>query len=233
MSNLRYFISGSATAFNNIYLATAADASTRKYKSILKAYRVLVDLVPELMFVDEYTDLVKSDPDVRLLSRGEIESLPVEQRILHDSMTVMFTVNRGITHELVRHRPAAWAQESTRYCNYQLDKFNTEITVIDPLYYKDRPAEYEIWKTACEYAEKSYFDLKDSGSKPEEARDVLPHATKVDIAMTAPLHEFIHFSRMRVPSSAHPQMREVVVPFFDQCLAKDPDVFNRVFNKKS
>jgi thymidylate synthase (FAD) len=230
--NRVYLISGSATALNNIYLASAADPSIRRFKSVLKVYKALVELVPEIMFVDDYTDSISSD-GIRLLSREEIEYLPVEARILHDSLTVMFTVNRGITHELVRHRPAAWAQESTRYCNYQLDKFNNEISVIDPIYYKDRPNEYEIWRDACEYAEKAYFDLKNNGSKPEEARDILPHATKVDIAMTAPLHEYIHFFRMRVPNSAHPQMREVTIPFYEQCLEQIPSVFTRVFEKKS
>ena len=134
--------------------------------------------------------------------------------------SVKFTVNRGVTHELVRHRPASYAQESTRYCNYSGNKFGSEITVISPLYYSDgtkvEPISpmYTKWKQGCEHCEKTYFELIELGATAQMARGNLPTDLKADIVCTASLHEWLHIFDMRCDSPAHPQIREVMIPLY-------------------
>ena len=135
-----------------------------------------------------------------------------ESVIEHEKITLMFITDRGITHEIVRHRLGSYSQESTRYCNYANDKFGNEITVIDPFYYKNRPAEYALWKKSCEEAEKNYFDLLAAGSTPQEARAVLPNSLKTEIVVTYNIREWRHFLRVRCDKGAHPQIREIALP---------------------
>lgn len=145
-----------------------------------------------------------------ILKRGH------ESVIEHEAVTVRMICDRGVTHEIVRHRIASYSQESTRYCNYAGDKFNNQITVIDPaggFTYdpddeKDR-ARYEAWKEAMENAEKSYFKMLDLGATPQEARAVLPNSLKTEIVITMNLRSWRNFFRLRCDSHAHPQMREV------------------------
>lgn len=145
-----------------------------------------------------------------ILKRGH------ESVIEHESVTVRMTCDRGITHEIVRHRIASYSQESTRYCNYSNDKFGNEITVIDlasGFQYdlnneKDR-AKYEVWTEAMENAEKSYFKMIELGATPQEARSLLPNSLKTEIVITMNLRAWRNFFRLRCDSHAHPQMREV------------------------
>lgn len=127
---------------------------------------------------------------------------------------VMFTTNRGITHELTRHRPCSFAMESTRYCNYGKDKFGGELTFIKPCFNDildgTRSA---VWEMSMEMAEKSYMKLIAAGAKPEAARDVLPHAIKADIWMCATEDEWQHILDLRYhekTGKAHPQMKELM-----------------------
>lgn len=130
----------------------------------------------------------------------------------HGSLSVRFICDRGVSHEIVRHRLAAYCQESTRYCNYANDQFNGEITVIAPYFFsKDTPV-YRIWKKACENAETAYFDLLNEGCTPQEARSVLPNSLKTEVVMTADLREWRHFLKLRCTLAAHPQMREIALP---------------------
>ena len=147
------------------------------------------------------------------------------QRLIHEYMTVKFTVDRGVSHEIVRHRMASYAQESTRYCNYSKDGFGGEITVIAPNFFRPNTPEYDCWKRSCKNAEHDYFELIKSGATPQQARSVLPNSLKTEIVMTACLQEWIHFFKMRVPMAAHPQMREVTVPLFKQLINDKPEIF--------
>lgn len=139
-----------------------------------------------------------------------------ESVIEHESVTVRLTCDRGVTHEIVRHRIASYSQESTRYCNYAGDKFGNEITVIDlagGFEYdmnneKDR-AKYEVWTKAMEASEKYYFEMLELGASPQEARSILPNSLKTEIVMTMNLRSWRNFFRLRCDSHAHPQMREV------------------------
>lgn len=139
-----------------------------------------------------------------------------ESVIEHESVTVRMICDRGITHEIVRHRIASYSQESTRYCNYMGDKFGNEITVIDIAggfeYDLDNETDlkkYEAWMRAMENAEKSYFEILELGATPQEARSVLPNSLKTEIVMTMNLRAWRNFFRLRCDSHAHPQMREV------------------------
>lgn len=118
-------------------------------------------------------------------------------------------IKRGVSHEIVRHRLAAFCQESTRYCNYGKEGFGGEITVIRPSTFAKTDSTYHIWKRSCENAEVAYFDLLNEGCTPQEARSVLPNSLKTEVVMTADLREWRHFCRMRCPVAAHPDMRVV------------------------
>lgn len=132
-----------------------------------------------------------------------------EAVIEHGSLSVRFVCDRGVSHEIVRHRLAAYCQESTRYCNYTNEKFNSEITVIKPVFFSEGTPSWEFWKDACEVAEGAYFDLLEFGCTPQEARSVLPNSLKTEVVMTGNIREWRHFLRLRTSPAAHPQMREV------------------------
>lgn len=147
---------------------------------------------------------------INLLKRGH------ESVIEHETITIRLTCDRGITHEIVRHRIASYSQESTRYCNYAGDKFGNQITVIDlasgfeyDLTNENDRAKYEVWTKAMETAEKYYFQMLELGATPQEARSILPNSLKTEIVMTMNLRSWRNFFRLRCDSHAHPQMREV------------------------
>lgn len=132
--------------------------------------------------------------------------------IEHEYVTVKFICDRGISHEIVRHRIASYSQESTRYCNYSNDKFGKEITVIKPYFWFEGSTRYAMWKMAMQYAEDAYFALLSEGAKPEEARSVLPNSLKTEIVVTFNIREWRHFFTLRTSKKAHPQMRELARP---------------------
>lgn len=139
-----------------------------------------------------------------------------ESVIEHESISVKVICDRGVSHEIVRHRIASYSQESTRYCNYSEGKFDGQITVIDPATgFKWDMSEHSdarkwmIWCDAVRYAELAYKDLIKAGATPQEARSVLPNSLKTELVMTMNLREWRHFIRLRDSKAAHPQMREV------------------------
>jgi thymidylate synthase, flavin-dependent len=130
----------------------------------------------------------------------------------HSSISVKFVVDRGVSHEIVRHRLASYSQESTRYCNYADGKFGNQITVIEPFFFGDRISRFSAWCEAMAYAEEHYDYLLSLGATPQEARSVLPNSLKTEIWMTANLREWLHFFTLRCSKAAHPQMRQVAIP---------------------
>ena len=146
-----------------------------------------------------------------------------ESVIEHENVTVRFVCDRGVTHEIVRHRIASYSQESTRYCNYSGDKFDNQITVIDlasgfqyDFSKENDKAKYEVWTKAMENAEQSYFRMLELGATPQEARSVLPNSLKTEIVVTMNLRSWRNFFRLRVDSHAHPQMREVATMLYEE-----------------
>lgn len=150
---------------------------------------------------------------IRQISVNELVS--TYQRLVHEDVSVKFICDRGVTHEIVRHRPASFCQESTRYCNYRKGKFGGEITVIKPCFFKENSTRYLNWFVACESAETAYNAILEDGGTPQEARDVLPNSLKTELIMTAPLMEWCHFFNLRMSPAAHPQMQEVASYAYD------------------
>lgn len=148
--------------------------------------------------------------------------------IEHSSLSVKFTVDRGVSHELVRHRIASFAQESTRYCNYSNDKFGNEITVVKPCFWDDKSMNYIIWETAMKTAEETYFRLLEIGATPQEARSVLPNSLKTEITITANYREWRNFFKLRTEQAAHPQMREVTIPLLKELQKRIPIIFDDI-----
>lgn len=163
-----------------------------------------------------------------------------EAMIEHSTLSVKFIVDRGISHELVRHRIASFAQESTRYCNYSKDKFSSECSFIDiepgimlDNKMKKMSAEnisliLSEWNTAMEDAEKHYFKMLEFGATPQIARAVLPNSTKTEITITANYREWRNFFKLRTSQTAHPQMREIVVPLLNELKTKIPVIFDDI-----
>lgn len=132
-----------------------------------------------------------------------------ESVLEHVSVTARFICDRGVSHEIVRHRIGAYSQESTRYCNYSNGKFGGEITVIKPCFWKCDPFLHAVWAMAVKDAEEAYFRLLRSGATPQEARAVLPNSLKTALIVTYDLREWRHFLRLRCAPDAHPQMQQV------------------------
>jgi len=148
----------------------------------------------------------------------------------HFNVTAKFVCDRGVSHEIVRHRLASYCQESTRYCNYSKDGFGNEITVIEPCYLDkaDESPAYTHWLQACSDAERHYFDMLGSGCTPQEARAVLPNSLKTEVVMTANIREWRHFFKLRCANAAHPQMREVAAMLLKQFYSECPLLFQDV-----
>lgn len=152
-----------------------------------------------------------------------------EAMLEHANLTVRFVVDRGVSHELVRHRVASFAQESTRYCNYSQDKFGKEITFIKPFFLKKGSEAYKDWESACSSAESCYMLMLDDGCTPEEARCVLPNSLKTEVVMTANMREWKHFFRLRAlgeTGKPHPQMQEVALPLLHDLQKYLPEIFD-------
>lgn len=149
-----------------------------------------------------------------------------ESVIEHQSLTVRFVCDRGVTHEIVRHRLAAYSQESTRYCNYSKGKFGGELSFIRPFFFTGEAL--AEWEKAMSAVETTYLRLLEMGSSPEQARSILPNSLKTEIVMTANLREWRHFFRMRAAAAAHPQMRQVAIPLLLELKAELPELFGEI-----
>ena len=172
----------------------------------------------------------KTSPDSarKLLSR--IVRLGHDSVLEHISVTVRIVCDRGVTHELVRHRLCSFSQESTRYANYAQDKFGSEITVIRPYFWAKDDARYEVWLGAMQACEDAYLRLVDAGATAQEARAVLPNSLATKIAMTANLREWPHVFKLRCDLPAHPDMRQTMQPIMLGMLDLYPSVFQPVHN---
>jgi thymidylate synthase (FAD) len=146
-----------------------------------------------------------------------------ESVLEHASATFRIVCDRGVSHELVRHRIASYSQESTRYCCYGKEKFGNEITVIKPPYL-DEIAE-AAWREAVNASECNYMLLIDHGITAQIARSVLPTCLKTEVVMTANFREWKHFLRLRTSQAAHPQMCEVAMLIGAELKKLSPTVF--------
>ena len=174
---------------------------------------------------DKITDS-SAEPFVqRILNSGHLSVIE------HAYATVRIICDRGVTHEIVRHRLASYSQESTRYANYSQDKFGNEITVIDPCFWEKSDPQYKLWHEAMLFAEKSYLTLVAQGATAQQARSVLPNSLKTEIVVSCNLREWRHIFGLRCASGAHPQMREIMLPLLAEMSTKVPALFDDLFEK--
>ena len=210
-----YIMSFSATTLNYILKAYEENPISNKAMNTIGCF--MANKFPELIFNSEiYDDDTYKSNDISLLTMGEINNLPMPLQLIHNWISVKFITHIGISHEIVRHRPASYAQESTRYCTYTKNKFGNELTFIEPIFINDKER-YKIWEKQMKSAESAYRELITAGSTAQEAAAVLPKSTKTEIVMTARLIEWNHFFKMRADGAAHPQMQELAFPLFHEC----------------
>lgn len=153
----------------------------------------------------------------RLIERGH------DAMLEHASASFKIITDRGISHEIVRHRIASFAQESTRYCNYAGSKFGGGISVVEPIGITHD--QREIWIDACLSDETDYLEMLENGCTPQIARAVLPTSLKTEIVMTANLREWRHFIKLRAASAAHPQIRPIAMAIHGYLMEVAPSVF--------
>lgn len=158
-------------------------------------------------------EAVAQDADV-VIERQKLEDvdrLPAPLRKRHRFVSVRFIVNRAVTHELVRHRPCSFLQESQRYCRYSQDKFDNQVTFIKPMFFQEGSEEYELWQEAMEMTERHYLKLLET-TTPQAARTVLPNSCKTEIIVYCNLEEWQHIFSLRTSPAAEPSMREIMIP---------------------
>lgn len=148
-----------------------------------------------------------------------------ESVIEHEKITVKIICDRGITHEIVRHRLASYTQESTRYCDYF--KLGS-IVVISPFFFENDKKKWKIWEKTMKACEKGYNHLRKLGASSQEARSVLPNSLKTEVVITYNLREWRHFLKLRTARGAHPQMREIAIPLLREFQRRIPVIFDDI-----
>lgn len=167
-----------------------------------------------------------------------------ESVLEHEKISILFVCDRGVSHEIVRHRIASFSQESTRYCNYSQDKFKSQITFIQPLWISDEQIEMvqimneknymqvaettKVWYASISESEHAYNLLLKLGWQPQQARSILPNSLKTEIVVTANIREWRTIFKQRTSKAAHPQMRELMCPLLDELKVAIPVVFNDI-----
>lgn len=197
---------------------------------IIKPYAEILQATPDLENLIELAGRVcyKSEDRICEGSAATLISRLMESKhesvLEHGAITVRFVCDRGVSHELVRHRLASFSQESTRYCNYGKAG---EVTFIDIFGgFPDVSQEcVDLWRLALIDAERYYLSMLKNGSTPQEARSVLPNSLKTEVVMTANPREWLHIFRLRCARTAHPQMREVMIPLQTEFQKRWPVIF--------
>lgn len=222
----RYMVSGNLRAWYNFFKFAKQygySIPVTVFDSVNNASKHIFDEFADNVGIQEGCEYFFKSSTPNAILVIDFNELTSEERMIHEDISILFTVDRGVTHELVRHRNCSFAQESTRYCNYNLGKFGQEITVIEPCFWDITPengtsesiACYNAWHDSCVFAEAQYFNIINNGGTPQQARDVLPTSVKAEIAMTTNLSEWKHIFNLRACDAtgpAHPQMKEVMIP---------------------
>lgn len=216
--------------------------------------QVIADITTAARTCYKSEDVRTKEKDKALVKRL-IESKH-EAMLEFSDVTVKFTTSIGITREIIRHRLSSFANESTRYCNYNKDKFNSEITFIIPSYLDIPEGNYTYWDSdwvdmdkmkiqlpaddkntvsnwlfALNHAETTYQILSNKGWKAEQAREVLPMSTKSELCMKANLREWRHFFELRCSTAAHPDIRVLALDLLKQMHEKIPVIFDDLYEK--
>ena len=214
-------ITGSVRAFRELLMFHPDCAVVRASCAFLNArhpYFFSTILPPDGLEAD-------SSITVSKVGLSDVDRLPVAQFVKHRHIAVKFIVNRAVTHEIVRHRPCSFLQESQRYCRYSDDKFGSEVTFIKPMFFAENSPEYAIWEKAMRDTEQMYLQLLET-STPQAARTVLPNSCKTEIIVYANLAEWLHIFRLRTSRAAEPSMREVMIPLEQNFQQRFPAIFS-------
>jgi thymidylate synthase (FAD) len=221
-------------------------------KIIDQSYQIklLADFGPQSELIEDCgrvayqsEDLIneESAPKFVKMIRGRNHGAVLE----HSMMTVKFITDRGVSHELVRHRLASFTQESSRYCNYSKGKFDNQVTFIRPPWVTEKvlgvwgstEGRVEIpidlsnvdstWFSSIAMTEIMYLGLLRDGWSPQQARSVLPNSLKTQIAVTTNFREWLHIFQLRaIEKTAHPQMRDLMIPLYQECRRRAPHLFD-------
>lgn len=226
----RYVVSASARGLNDMFAKTSEDIDTDNMAANVIyclediVHRIMIDYGCKELFAEHFkeTPVAVDMHRVRVIKYFNLLS-DIEYKA-HAWFSVHFVCDRGVTHEMVRHRDASFAQESTRYCNYSKGKYGSELTVIKPLFWAEGSEEYRLWELACKYDEKLYKNLTKMGAKAQEARSILPNSLKTEIVITAQVYEWVHIFNLRsigTTGAPHPQMKEIMKPVLEEMLSKN------------
>lgn len=213
-------VSGSVRAFREMF-QSHGNTKLIKAMTVFLAGRhplFFFDLEPKCGWLPQEGVLVEK------LTLAEVDKLPANLLAKHRHIGVKFYVNRAITHEIVRHRPCSYLQESQRYCRYSEDKFGSEVTFIKPMFFDEGSDEYRLWEKAMEDTEKIYLKLLETTS-PQAARTVLPNSCKTELITYCNLLEWMHIFRLRTSQAAEPSMREIMNPLLIEFKKRFPAVF--------
>ena len=216
-------ITGSVRAFRELYQANPTVKLVKAIAEYLGSRHPLFyeDLLPD-------RGLMKQEGvQVEKIPLETVDAFPADLLAKHRHVAVLFVVNRAITHEIVRHRPVSYLQESQRYCRYSQDKFGNEVTFIKPMFFKEGSDEYSLWEKAMQDTEKIYLKLLESSS-PQAARTVLPNSCKTELITFANLLEWLHIFKLRTSKGAEPSMREVMIPLLHEFQEKYPTIFDGI-----
>jgi len=200
---------------HNTYACTGSIRAWREF--VLKGDSVdLSESIGNYLYQNIANVLTQNLPNVyssHLITEFDPEELEYTVAQRHIYQGIKFTTNRAVSHEFVRHRPCAFLQESQRYCAYSKDKFNGEVTFIEPSDFYDIGTQgYSIWYNACANAEANYLDLLKGGASAQTARNVLPNSCKTELIIYCSLAQWEHIFAMRDSTKADPAMREAIEP---------------------
>ena len=224
------------TRINDTWVASGNMRAWRAISGVMRhPYNHVPDVIQRMWHENElfFPEFISPDDEYIYDTVTDIDPAPhmplfkenPELRMAHSWYTLRFICDRGISHEIVRHRPASYCQESTRYCNYSKADFGGEITVIQPFYLVPGTRAYDDWRHACIAAETAYFGILNDDKTAQEARCVLPTCLKTELIMTATADEWCHFLKLRTAEAAHPQMREIATRAREILQREDSEVF--------
>lgn len=201
-------VTGSIRSFRELYVSCPDNQVVSGLLSVLAAKEPFLfdDIFEKTKPLETDSELV-----IKKISLREVDDLPPDLLMRHRFVGVKFVVNRAVTHELVRHRPCSFLQESQRYCRYSQDKYDGQVTFIKPLFYEEGSDDYNLWLESMEYTESKYLKLLETSS-PQAARTVLPNSCKTEIIVYCNLTEWQHIIKLRTSKPAEPSMREIMIP---------------------
>jgi thymidylate synthase (FAD) len=211
-------VTGSIRTFRELYI-------NHPYNQLVSDLVTSLQAKEPLLFENIFDGQKALDTDsqlsVKKMSLAEVEQLPDELKLRHRYLGVKFVVNRAVSHELVRHRPCSFLQESQRYCRYSDNRFDNQVTFVKPMFFDRESEEYTLWQQAMAATEVCYLKLLET-STPQSARTVLPNSCKTEIVVYCNLLEWAHIFSLRTSKAADPSMREIMIPLQQELRKRYP-----------